>query len=135
MLLSLEMLLCPNQSSRLVTDLVPSLTCAARAADGLAMFARRFYSVGFASGCAGCLIFIVVLYLDRLNRHPVHWGYFPRLEVWNMEEIRMAISEDRLRMGVTLGSLGLWMWLMVKLILPKLGIRMDLGGQLREATV
>uniref|UniRef100_A0A803NDK3 Uncharacterized protein n=1 Tax=Chenopodium quinoa TaxID=63459 RepID=A0A803NDK3_CHEQI len=93
LLLSLEMLLCPNQSSRLATDLVSSLTCAARAVDydwcspvlqklmySVAMFARRFYSVGFASGCAGCLIFIVILYLDRLNRHPVHWGYFPRLE-------------------------------------------------------
>ncbi|XP_021723293.1 uncharacterized protein LOC110690724 isoform X2 [Chenopodium quinoa] len=119
LLLSLEMLLCPNKSSRLASDLVPLLTCAARAADydwcslvlqklmcSVAMFARRFYSVRFASGCAGCLIFMVVLYLDRLNRHPVHWGYFPRLEVWNMEEIRLAISEDRIPNGGDFGQLG-----------------------------
>uniref|UniRef100_A0A803MI35 Uncharacterized protein n=1 Tax=Chenopodium quinoa TaxID=63459 RepID=A0A803MI35_CHEQI len=47
-----------------------------------------------------------VLYLDRLNRHPVHWGYFPRLEVWNMEEIRLAISEDRIPNGGDFGQLG-----------------------------
>ncbi|XP_021740751.1 uncharacterized protein LOC110707037 isoform X1 [Chenopodium quinoa] len=73
LLLALEMLLCPNQSSRLAADLVPSLTCASKAAqydwcslvlkklmNSVAMFARRFYSSGYASGCAGCLIYIVV---------------------------------------------------------------------------
>ncbi|XP_021761349.1 uncharacterized protein LOC110726193 isoform X2 [Chenopodium quinoa] len=113
------MLLCPNQSSRLAADLVPALMCASRAAEydwcslvlkklmeSVAMFARRFYASGVASGCAGCLILIVVMYLDRLNRHPVQWGYFPRMEVWNMEEIRMAIREDRFLDGGDFGQLG-----------------------------
>ncbi|XP_021722779.1 uncharacterized protein LOC110690262 [Chenopodium quinoa] len=100
-------------------NLVTSLTCDAKAAeyewcslvlkklmDSVAMFARRFYSCGYASGCAGCLIYIVVMYLDRLDRHPVHWGYFPRLEVWKMEEIRIAVVEDRFPNGGDFGKLG-----------------------------
>ncbi|XP_021754834.1 uncharacterized protein LOC110720139 isoform X1 [Chenopodium quinoa] len=119
LLLSLQMLLCPTQSSRLAADVIPALTCARKAAeydwcslvlknlrDSVAMFARRFYSTGFASGCGGCLIFLVVIYLDRLDRHLVQWGYYPRLEVWNMDEIRMAVREDRIQ-GGDFGQLGM----------------------------
>lgn len=107
LLLSLEVLLCPTQSSRLAADLVPSLICASNAADfdwcslvlknlmdNVRTFGRRFYSSGYASGCGGCLIFVVVMYLDRLDRLPVDWGVFPRIEAWNMVEIRKAIKED-----------------------------------------
>ncbi|XP_021759305.1 uncharacterized protein LOC110724206 [Chenopodium quinoa] len=119
LLLSLEMLLCPTQSSRLASDLVPSLTCAPRAVeydwcclvlkklmDSVAAFSRRYYSSGFASGCGGCLIFVVVMYLDHLNRKPVEWGVFTRLEVWNMNQIRRAIKDDRKPDGGDFGQLG-----------------------------
>ncbi|XP_021735198.1 uncharacterized protein LOC110701900 [Chenopodium quinoa] len=119
LLLSLEMLLCPTQSSRLASDLVPCLTCASEASeydwcslvlkklmDSVATFARRFYASGYASGCGGCLIFAVVFYLDRLERQPVSWGLFPRIQAWTMDEIRCAVKEDRMPEGGDFGVFG-----------------------------
>ncbi|XP_021756946.1 uncharacterized protein LOC110722034 isoform X1 [Chenopodium quinoa] len=118
LLLSQE-LLCPTQSSRLASDLVPSLTCAPLASeydwcslvlkklmDNVATFARRFYASGYASGCGGCLIFAVVFYLDRLDRQPVSWGVFSRIQAWTMNEIRFAVKEDHMPDGGDFGVLG-----------------------------
>ena len=73
LLVVLEMILTPTQSPRLASDLVPALCCAVQAAEydwcelvleklmaSVMSFARRFYREGYAGGCGGCVIFIVV---------------------------------------------------------------------------
>ncbi|XP_021736783.1 uncharacterized protein LOC110703306 [Chenopodium quinoa] len=119
LLLSLEMVLCPTQSPRLACDLFPALTCAMNAScynwcelvlnklmESVASFARRFYSTGVAGGCGGCTIFVVVFYLDKLNQFPVQWGEFPRVKVWNMNKIGVAVKRDRFASGGDYGKLG-----------------------------
>ncbi|XP_021719109.1 uncharacterized protein LOC110686824 [Chenopodium quinoa] len=119
LLISLEMVLCPTQSLRLACDLFPALTCAMNAAsynwcelvlnklmESVASFARRFYSTGVAGGCGGCTIFAVVFYLDKLDRFPVQWGEFPRIKVWNLNQISLATKEDRIACGGDYGVMG-----------------------------
>ncbi|XP_021759934.1 uncharacterized protein LOC110724778 [Chenopodium quinoa] len=73
LMVALQMVLCPTQSPRLAADLVPALTCARECAkydwcglllnklmDSVLNFACRFYGTGFASGCGGCTMFLVV---------------------------------------------------------------------------
>ncbi|XP_021755390.1 uncharacterized protein LOC110720637 isoform X2 [Chenopodium quinoa] len=120
LLIILQMLLCPTQSPRLAADLVPALTCASdcqnfdwcelvmgRLMQSVVSFARAFYASGFAKGCGGCTIFLVIFYLDRLNRDPVSWGSFPRIKVWNMQHIRGAAKEDKITATGDFGHLGM----------------------------
>ncbi|XP_021730312.1 uncharacterized protein LOC110697247 isoform X2 [Chenopodium quinoa] len=73
LIIALEMVLCPTQSPRLASDLLPAVSYAMEATeydwcslvlskllDSVQNFARRFYANGFASGCGGCAIFAVV---------------------------------------------------------------------------
>ncbi|XP_021769111.1 uncharacterized protein LOC110733378 isoform X1 [Chenopodium quinoa] len=68
----LHMVLCPTQSPRLGSDLLPALSCAMdwvnyywcdlvlkKLMDSVSSFKRRFYANGFAGGCGGCAIFAV----------------------------------------------------------------------------
>ncbi|XP_021727867.1 uncharacterized protein LOC110694984 isoform X2 [Chenopodium quinoa] len=120
LLVVLEMVLCPTHSPRLASDLIPTLSCAmvtmeydgcelvlVKLLDSVVSFARRFYRKGYAGGCGGCLIFIVILYLDGLRRDPLRRGIFPRVKVWDMKHIWIASKEDRLETGGDFGKLGL----------------------------
>ncbi|KAL2943834.1 hypothetical protein RDABS01_032181 [Bienertia sinuspersici] len=70
------------------------------------VFGRRFYVDGYAGGCGGCSIFLAIFYLDRLNRNPIRWGQYPRIKMWNMEQIRVASNADRLLPNGDYGKLG-----------------------------
>ncbi|XP_021727198.1 uncharacterized protein LOC110694316 isoform X3 [Chenopodium quinoa] len=106
------MVLCPTQSPRLASDLMHALGCVmetceydwcelvlCKLMDSICSFARRFYANGYAGGCGGCAMFVVIYYLDRLNRDLIQWGVYPRIKVWNMKQIWKAGKCDRLRTG------------------------------------
>ncbi|XP_021737667.1 uncharacterized protein LOC110704186 [Chenopodium quinoa] len=95
LILSLHMVLFSTQSPRLSSDLLPALTCATECAkydwcnlvlskflSSVSSFAKRLDATGNGGGSGGCLLFIVVFYLDRLIRDPLRWGTFPRITVW-----------------------------------------------------
>ncbi|XP_021723578.1 uncharacterized protein LOC110690964 [Chenopodium quinoa] len=118
LIVALEMVLCPTQSPRLAANLLPSLSCAMDAVeygwcglvlskfmDSVSSFARRFYANGFAGGCGGCTILAVIFYLDRLDRDPVQWDAFPKIKVWDMQQIGIASKLDKLCTG-DFGKLG-----------------------------
>ncbi|XP_021758961.1 uncharacterized protein LOC110723872 isoform X2 [Chenopodium quinoa] len=120
LLLALDLVLCPTQSPRLAVDLIPALTCAMKCAsydwcglvidffmESVSSFACRFYGSGYAVGCGGCSIFVVLFYLDRLNRNPVDWGVSPRIKVWTMKLIRSACRADRTTLNGDYGKLGM----------------------------
>ncbi|XP_021736115.1 uncharacterized protein LOC110702670 isoform X2 [Chenopodium quinoa] len=120
LLVSLDLVLCPTQSPRLAVDLIPALTCAMNCAsygwcglvidslmEPVSSFACRFYGSGFAIGCGGCSIFVVLFYLDRLNRNPIDWGVFPRIKVCSMKLIRSACKTDRTTPNGDYGKLGM----------------------------
>ncbi|KAL2905473.1 Superoxide-generating NADPH oxidase heavy chain subunit B [Bienertia sinuspersici] len=48
----------------------------------------------------------VIFYLDRLNRDPILWGQYPRIKMWNMEQIRVASNADRFLPNGDYGKLG-----------------------------
>lgn len=73
LILALHMVLCPTQSPRLSSNLIPALTCAmsckeydwcslvlSKLVGSLSSFAKRFYANGSTGGCGGCLMFLVV---------------------------------------------------------------------------
>uniref|UniRef100_A0A803MUE1 Uncharacterized protein n=2 Tax=Chenopodium quinoa TaxID=63459 RepID=A0A803MUE1_CHEQI len=70
-------------------------------------FAKRFDAKGNGGGSGGCLLFIVVLYLDRLNRDPLRWGAFPRLIVWGKHELALAARADCVNNAPDFGKLGM----------------------------
>ncbi|XP_021738418.1 uncharacterized protein LOC110704918 [Chenopodium quinoa] len=119
LLVALQMVLCPTQSPRLASDLLPALSCAMDCAEynwcelvleklmeSVANFGKRFYATGFANGCGGCAFFAVIYYLDRLDREPVKWNVYPRVQVWSMKLITEASKDDRFSSG-DYGKLGL----------------------------
>ncbi|XP_021750818.1 uncharacterized protein LOC110716491 isoform X2 [Chenopodium quinoa] len=135
LIIALQMVLCPTQSSRLAYDLLPAVSCAmdsidydwcdlvlTKFMDNVSSFARRFYANGFAGGCGGCSIFGVIFYLDRLNLEPLKWDTFPRIKAWGMKQIGDVAKLDRYTSD-DYGKLG--MLLMVKDTLNKLGTRKD----------
>uniref|UniRef100_A0A803N6D2 Uncharacterized protein n=1 Tax=Chenopodium quinoa TaxID=63459 RepID=A0A803N6D2_CHEQI len=46
----------------------------------MASFAKRFYNNGFAHGSGGCTLFLLLMYLDRLNKISLEWNEFLRLK-------------------------------------------------------
>lgn len=44
--------------------------------------------------------------MDKLDRFPVQWGEFPRIKVWNLNQISLATKEDRIACGGDYGVLG-----------------------------
>ncbi|XP_021728502.1 uncharacterized protein LOC110695600 [Chenopodium quinoa] len=119
LLLSLHMVLCATHSPKLSADLVPALTCAHDCMDydwcglvvskllgSVSSFARKFYANGYVGGSGGCLLFIVIMYLDRLNRVPLRWGVFRRIKVWNMKEIGSVSRLDRHSIDGDFGKMG-----------------------------
>ncbi|XP_021765487.1 uncharacterized protein LOC110730013 [Chenopodium quinoa] len=118
LIISLKMILCPTQSPRLSTDLLPALSCCMDSQDydwcdlvlskfleSVSNFARRFYVNGFAGGSGGCSIFAVIFYLDRLNLDPNAWDTYPRVKAWTMQRIGYAGKLDRTYSG-DYGKLG-----------------------------
>uniref|UniRef100_A0A803N5Z7 Uncharacterized protein n=1 Tax=Chenopodium quinoa TaxID=63459 RepID=A0A803N5Z7_CHEQI len=95
--------------SNLVASLVPCLTIASEAykcdwctltfnlvCDTANRFQRKFQKDGFRSGCRGSLLFVMIFYLDHLHRVLVKWDVYPRVKVWKTDEVKKALSEDRL---------------------------------------
>ncbi|XP_021731289.1 uncharacterized protein LOC110698199 [Chenopodium quinoa] len=74
--------------------------------DSVSSFACRFYASGYAR-CGGCCIFVVLFYLERLNRDLVDWGVFPHIKAWNMKLIRNACRADRIAETGDFGKLGM----------------------------
>lgn len=73
LLVALDMVLCPTHCSRFPKELLPALACASsprkfnwcplvleRLMASAKPFGDRFYSEGFAGGCGGCTLFVVV---------------------------------------------------------------------------
>ncbi|KAL2905749.1 Protein translocase subunit SecA, partial [Bienertia sinuspersici] len=117
--ISLHLVLTPTQGARLAADVVPALCCAVttvkydwcslvvrKLMQAVEVFGRRFYVDGYAGGCGGCSIFLAIFYLDRLNRNPILWGQYPRIKMWNMEQIRVASNADRFLPNGDYGKLG-----------------------------
>ncbi|XP_021715741.1 uncharacterized protein LOC110683657 [Chenopodium quinoa] len=112
LILLLHMVMCPTQSPRLATDLIPAVSCVKNCKEydwsdlvlkklmaSVSSFARRFYATGYAGGCGGCAIFAVIFYHDRLNGPSLQWDVFPRIKVWTKHAISMAAKADRTRYG------------------------------------
>ncbi|KAL2897392.1 Protein translocase subunit SecA [Bienertia sinuspersici] len=99
--ISLHLVLTQTQGARLAADVVPALCCAVTIMkyDWCSLIVRKLMQVvevdGYAGGCGGCSIFLAIFYLDRLNRNPILWGQYPRIKMWNMEQIRVASNADR----------------------------------------
>lgn len=70
-------------------------------------FAKRLDATGNGGGSGGCLLFIVVFYLDRLIRDPLRWGIFPRITVWGKHDLRLAARDDRISDVGEFGKLGM----------------------------
>ncbi|XP_056689511.1 uncharacterized protein [Spinacia oleracea] len=56
---------------------------------------RKIDHQGYAAGTGGCVLFLLIFYLDHLCRHPVRWDEFPRIKVWTQEEVDEAKNRDR----------------------------------------
>ncbi|XP_056698300.1 uncharacterized protein [Spinacia oleracea] len=56
---------------------------------------RKLEVQGYAAGTGGCVLFLLIFYLDRLCRVPVRWDEFPRLKVWTEEEVDKVKHQDR----------------------------------------
>ncbi|XP_056690868.1 uncharacterized protein [Spinacia oleracea] len=56
---------------------------------------RKIDHQGYAAGTGGCVLFLLIFYLDHLCRHPVRWDAFPRIKVWTQEEVDEAKNRDR----------------------------------------
>ncbi|XP_056695144.1 uncharacterized protein [Spinacia oleracea] len=58
-------------------------------------FAEKFDKAGFVAGCGGCTLFLLIFYLDHLNRPPLSWNEFPRIGVWTTEHVFLARDLDK----------------------------------------
>ncbi|XP_056698326.1 uncharacterized protein [Spinacia oleracea] len=56
---------------------------------------RKIDHQGYAAGTGGCVLFLLIFYLDHLCRHPVRWDEFPRIKAWTQEEVDEAKNRDR----------------------------------------
>ncbi|KMT05883.1 hypothetical protein BVRB_7g165410 [Beta vulgaris subsp. vulgaris] len=43
----------------------------------------------------GAWVFLVIMYLDRLNRSPVQWVVYPRVKVWTTNLVRKLSDRDK----------------------------------------
>ncbi|XP_056686433.1 uncharacterized protein [Spinacia oleracea] len=104
---TLGMVLCPTQCIRLSTGTIYACTLGMHSRqydwcklvydffiERAKVFCRDFYTYGWTKGVGACTMFLVILYLDRLDRIPVQWGVFPRLKAWDMKEILEAKRAD-----------------------------------------
>uniref|UniRef100_A0A803M9J0 Uncharacterized protein n=1 Tax=Chenopodium quinoa TaxID=63459 RepID=A0A803M9J0_CHEQI len=112
-------LLCPTTKwGLLAKKLTPAITVARHSAkydwctmvynwliDCVKVFADKFDENGFAAGCGGCSLFVLVFYLDHLHRPPVRWGVLPRIKVWTAVEVTRATKEDKRRTSDDYGKL------------------------------
>ncbi|XP_056695650.1 uncharacterized protein [Spinacia oleracea] len=109
---AVEMVLCPTQCGRLSPSLLYacSLGMQAREYDWCKLvyeffierakvFCRDFYTFGWTKGVGGCSMYLVIFYLDRLNRMPLQWGVFPRLKAWDINDLLKARQADILPSG------------------------------------
>ncbi|XP_056690993.1 uncharacterized protein [Spinacia oleracea] len=100
---ALGMVLCPTQCGRLSAGTIYACTLGMQSRqydwcklvydffiERAKVFCRDFYTYGWTKGVGACTMFLVILYLDRLDKIPVQWGIFPRLKAWDMKEILEA---------------------------------------------
>ncbi|KNA13421.1 hypothetical protein SOVF_116800 [Spinacia oleracea] len=109
---AVEMVLCPTQCGRLSPSMLYacSLGMQAREYDWcnlvydffierVKVFCRDFHTFGWTKGVGGCSMYLVIFYLDRLNRMPLQWGVFPRLKALDINDLLKARQADLLPSG------------------------------------
>ncbi|XP_056697545.1 uncharacterized protein [Spinacia oleracea] len=68
------------------------------------VFSKSFDELGYVGGCGGCVVALMIFYLDRLAGTPVDVEPLPRVKVWGNLEVKQAIREDK-RSGYDYGRL------------------------------
>ncbi|XP_056690938.1 uncharacterized protein [Spinacia oleracea] len=109
MIVLMGQILCPSTDGANMSTKLLGAVCVAKDADqynwcefchkwllDYAITCQRKLEVqGYAAGTGGCVLFLLVFYLDRLCRLPVRWDEFPRLKVWTEEEVEKVKLHDR----------------------------------------
>ncbi|XP_056686550.1 uncharacterized protein [Spinacia oleracea] len=109
MIVLMGQILCPSTDGANMSTKLLGVVCVAKDADqynwcefchkwllDYAITCQRKLEVqGYAAGTGGCVLFLLVFYLDRLCRLPVRWDEFPRLKVWTEEEVEKVKLQDR----------------------------------------